>query len=331
MLHDIEEPSALPTVLKRMPSRRVILMCTGPDSTSLQMMRNAYQTVQQIGLREHFLLLADSLDTCEKTSVSTCLWSSRTQYLPPSNSISIERYWDWRFRFYHVKKRILADLVRLNYSVIQSDTDTYWVRNPFPLLERMNSSIIVQTDAPFANAGLIYARPGSSEALRLLDDVSWRIQLFQNHPYIVKRLVSFAKPPYYGNSDDQTILNDAIQSAVLKNRTFLGSTARYEAKNSHNYNNGPVWHTTKEYKQHTDNIKNVRSRGKTKRIVFDNQRYNYLALPLSEYDSIGIAPSRVFSHTTNNLAHVYVIHYAGVRGFAGKKEYLQRNRLWHTN
>ena len=35
----------------------------------------------------------------------------------------------------------------------------------------------------------------------------------------------------YANSDDQTLLNDAITSAVTRNRTFLGSTARFEAKN----------------------------------------------------------------------------------------------------
>ena len=55
-------------------------------------------------------------------------------------------------------------------------------------------------------------------ALRLLDEVAWRVQLLQNHPEIVARIVPFARPPYYANSDDQSLLNDAIVSAVLRNR-----------------------------------------------------------------------------------------------------------------
>ena len=37
----------------------------------------------------------------------------------------------------------------------------------------------------------------------------------------------------YANSDDQTLLNDAIVGAVIGNRTFMGSTARYEARNKY--------------------------------------------------------------------------------------------------
>ena len=44
---------------------------------------------------------------------------------------------------------------------------------------------------------------------------AWRIDLFQNHPEVVPRLVPFATPPFYGNSDDQTIFNDVLISASL--------------------------------------------------------------------------------------------------------------------
>ena len=89
-------------------------------------------------------------------------------------------------------------------------------------------SIITMKDTALANAGVVYARPGSAKAQELLDDVAWRVQLFQNWPEIVPEIVPYAKPPYYANSDDQTLLNDAIVSFVTGNRTFLGSTARYE-------------------------------------------------------------------------------------------------------
>ena len=84
-------------------------------------------------------------------------------------------------------------------------------------------------DVGLANAGVLYARPGPC-ALGLLEETAWRIQLLQLHPEIVARIVPFARQPFYANSDDQTLLNDAILSAVIGNRTFLGSTARYEAR-----------------------------------------------------------------------------------------------------
>ena len=37
----------------------------------------------------------------------------------------------------------------------------------------------------------------------------------------------WSREPYYANSDDQTLLNDAIVSAVTGNRTCLGSTMPY--------------------------------------------------------------------------------------------------------
>lgn len=51
----------------------------------------------------------------------------------------------------------------------------------------------------------------------------------------------------YANSDDQTLMNDAILSAVINNRTFLGSTARYEAKNKYNPK-APEWGLQQESK-----------------------------------------------------------------------------------
>ena len=52
-------------------------------------------------------------------------------------------------------------------------------------------------------------RPGRASQL-MLEEVTWRIGLFQNHPEVLPRLVPFATPPFYSNSDDQTIFNDAI-------------------------------------------------------------------------------------------------------------------------
>ena len=291
MLADIEEPGVLQNASASMTN--IVVMCTGPDARSRQMTLNAYRSIDKIGLGRAVLVLADSLETCEKLPLPWCMWSSSVVNFRPAQSLSLARFWDWRFRFYHVKKRLISDLVRLQKHVIQSDTDTYWFRDPFPVLEIMNSSVVVQSDGPFANAGLVYARPGSAEALHMLDDVAWRIRLFQNRPSIVSRLVSFAKDPFYANSDDQTILNDAIQSAVLKRATFLGSTARFEAKSRHS-KHGPAWRDTREYKEHLETIKRVWALGQTRSVKYQDRTHNYKRFPLAAHDSVAIAPSSLF-------------------------------------
>lgn len=207
-------------------------MATGPDSTSVAMTKNALVSLQSVGLRRNVLVLADSWKTCAELLDPPCFWSSRVLRKPPSESIVMTKFWDWRFKFYFVKKHYIASLVRGGFSVLQADTDTVWSHDPFPVLRSMaGSSIITMKDVGLANAGVVYARPGSAAGQALLDDVAYRVQLLQNWPEIVPTIVPWARPPYYANSDDQTLLNDAIVSAVIRNRTFLGSTAQFEAKN----------------------------------------------------------------------------------------------------
>lgn len=220
-------------------------MATGPDRNSVQMAQNALVSLQSIGLRKHVLMLADSWETCTLKVGMPCSWSSRVLRARPSESLTMKQFWDWRFKFYYVKKQLMANLVRGGYSVLQADTDTVWLYDPLPVLRSMPASVITMDDAPIANAGVMYARPGSAAAQHLLDDVAWRVQLFQNWPEAVARVVPWARPPYYANSDDQTLLNDVILSAVLHNQTFLGSTARFEAKNRYNPT-APPWDSKPE-------------------------------------------------------------------------------------
>ena len=127
---------------------------------------------------------------------------------------------------------------------------TIWAFDPFPMLIAMASdgaSVIVQWDFPIANAGLMYATArvpgGAGYGTALLEELAWRIKLFQRAPEAVGLVVAFAKPPYYANGDDQTLLNDCIVSFALRNRTFLGSTARFEARSKHNPNATQRWTT----------------------------------------------------------------------------------------
>ena len=267
-LRDLEAPHVLHNAASRRstPAGDVILLASGPDDNSLSMAQNAAHMMERLGLRRHALLLVDSIETCERVGerivgADGCFWSSRVMGVRPSDSISMQRYWDWRFRLYWPKKHYMAELIRLGFSVLQIDTDVVWVHDPFPLLHAIsrgvNATLIAQGDNPFANAGILYARPGRQSQL-ILDELTWRIGLFQNHPSVVPRLVPFAKPPFYSNSDDQTLFNDIILSAALGNRSWLGSTARMEASSRHNGKAMPTWQSLPEAPRHNQQIGLVR-------------------------------------------------------------------------
>ena len=50
----------------------------------------------------------------------------------PSESIVNTKFWDWRFRFYYVKKLYNARLVELGFAVLQADTDTVRTQHDSP-------------------------------------------------------------------------------------------------------------------------------------------------------------------------------------------------------
>eukprot|EP00966_Prymnesium_polylepis_P178125 4124918-Prymnesium_polylepis.1 len=119
-----------------------------------------------------------------------------------------------------------------------------------------------------------------------------------HRPEIVPEIVPFAKAPYYANSDDQTLLNDAIVSAVTGNHTFLGSTARYEAKNRYNPA-GPPWESVQESAQWRRLLGKLyrRQRSRTVWIPWDRRSTRYSILPLDgANDSVALAPRALFAH-----------------------------------
>ena len=278
-LRDLEAPHVLRNAASRRatPAGDVILLASGPDDNSLSMAQNAAHMMERIGLRRHALLLVDSIETCERVGerivgADGCFWSSRIAGARPSDSISMQRYWDWRFRLYWPKKHYMAELIRLGFSVLQIDVDVVWVHDPFPVLHAIsrdvNATLIAQGDNPFVNAGILYARPGVQSQL-ILDELTWRIGLFQNHPGVVPRLVPWAKPPLYANSDDQTLFNDILLTAALGNRSWLGSTARMEASSRHNGKARPLWQDLPEAPRHNTQIGLVRRLSAFRRVVLD--------------------------------------------------------------
>ena len=344
---DLEAPGALLGAAAQLArtvgtQRELILMATGPDATSIAMTNNSLVTLSALGLRRHVLLLTDSWTTCEMLSrpPGMCFWSSRMLHLRPADSLTLRQFWDYRFRFYYIKKKYMYRLVEGGFSVLQADTDTVWLHDPFRMLREMKTtSIICMRDTGLANAGIIYARPGSRAALQLLDEVAWRVQLFQNHPEIVGRIVAFSKPPYYANSDDQTLLNDAIVGAVIGNRTFLGSTARFEARNRY-HPNAPEWAAQPESKTERAELRLLwRSQkgasttvpwGETSGTMQTGRRVRYITLPFKygDGDGLALAPRALFAHMPFTPTAA-ITHLTAARGFNAKVSALRRIKMWN--
>jgi len=305
---------------------------SGPMPSSVDMALNAMASLDAVGLGQHILLLADSAETCDTFHGYSCYWSSRVLRVAPSDSITVQKFWDWRFRFHYVKKAYLSRLVFHGFSVIQADTDTVWNRDPFPVLRSMPSSLITIRDRGICNAGLVYARPGSRQTRDIIDEVAWRVQLLQHYPETVAKLVHYAEPPYYANSDDQTILDDAVVSAVLRNRSWLSSTFRWEAR--HRYKAAGVeWATQPEYREHR------RKREIFRRLAVSTElrvpwinatrtriTYDRWALPPSN-DSFSVAPRALFAplpyHPDNAVTHLMA-----ARGFKSKVAVLKQIGKW---
>lgn len=336
---DVEEPGVLVDVASAIasPDREVVLVVTAGDDNSVRMADACLSQLHALGIDAHTIVVTDEVKSCSrlgKLHRAKCLWSSRVLKRAPARSTSMDKFWDGRFRFYAAKKAYLASLVRQGFRVFQSDADAVFARNPLPVFRSLpsNCSVVVQTDGPIANAGMMYARPGTRASQRLLDEVAWRIQLFQHRPSTIERVVRFATTPYYANSDDQTILNDAIVSFVTGNRTFLGAQARFEAKNSHNRHATFSWTSLPEYQEWKRGITSTWKRSRqiawtpyrvngTK--IHSRRKHHVVGFPFFDEprDYVCLAPHWLISHMPHTPKN-YVTHLARARGMTAKMKAL---------
>ena len=139
---------------------------------------------------------------------------------PQHDSVLVKKWWDMRFYFYNVRKHMLSRLAgELGYNVLQTDTDVAWFANPFPALKAGalgEHQLVIQPDLPLANAGVMYAqriRPTDAAAW-VLRELITRIRAFSFHPELVPKLLPWARPPFFSNADEQSLLNDCLASSI---------------------------------------------------------------------------------------------------------------------
>lgn len=326
---DIESPGVLYSVASRVaPAREITILFTAGDVISLRMTNIAL--LQMRTFDSPVLVITARAKHCETLNTTACAWSSRVLKHAPARSVSLDKFWDGRFRFYAAKKSYLAQLTRLGFSVFQADSDAIWMRDPWPVFRRLPEAcrITVQADGPIANAGMIFTRPGSSASQMLLDDVAWRIQVFQNRPSIIAEVVKFAREPFYANSDDQSILNDAIQSAVLGAPRFLGSQARFEAKSRHNPYATLDWGSRPESAMWHADLSNTWKRSQRLHFASSGRTHTLVAFPLHADPSsaVCIAPKWLVGHMPVQTKQ-YITHLARARGLLAKLQAMCQNNI----
>ena len=99
-----------------------------------------------------------------------------------------------------------------------------------------------------------------------------------------------------------TVAPQVIISATLGSRSFLGSTARFEARSGHNDQHGPEWGTLPEAKRHQQQIHEV----KLQRRVWRGLKLPWVSggrlgpkintVPIGFGETIALAPMELFGH-----------------------------------
>ena len=278
---DIEQPGALAKAAAEIAYKKEIFLVCGDGSAYAS--PTALNTVLQLyALRiRHVLYMSDGPEACARLrrAVPTlaCAWSSIINTSKPAHdSVLVRKWWDMRFYFYNVRKHILSRLAgELGYNVMQTDTDVAWFANPYPALKHGpmgEHQLISQPDLPLANAGVVYAqniKSKSDPAAWVLNELIERIRAFSFHPDIVPRVLPWAKPPYFSNADEQSLMNDVLASAISGQPCFIFSTAIMEVKyGGTKRTKGFVWEKTPEAMTKPKLMALVRSR---------NERHDYKA------------------------------------------------------
>ena len=117
----------------------------------------------------------------------------------------------------------------------------------------------------------------------------------------------------------RTVAPQVIISASLGSRSFLGSTARMEARSRHNGQHGPEWGMLPEAKRHQQQILQVtRQRRNWKGLklpwLSDGLGPNVNTVPIGFGETVALAPLTLFGHLkTGGAASVVKRHLGGAR------------------
>ena len=217
----------------------VMLLCIG-GSGSMRAGMNLVMNFRTMGLY-NMLILAPERAVCDDLWAAlpslACVWWPSIFHGERPKSLYNTMFSRAALAFFEARKILLEQLVvthRLN--VLHLDADTVWFANPYPLFKTLYAdySLIIQTDNPFANAGIMYVqniRDGDAAAW-VLQELNRRIARFTYHPETVTALPNsgWSTPPHFANADEQANLNDIITTALNGRPTYSAGVEFYEAR-----------------------------------------------------------------------------------------------------
>ena len=238
---DLDYPSTLPRVLRSAAADgEVMLLCMGNDGTQRQA-ANLVLSLRAMGLY-HMLTMAPDRNTCAALwrilpSLACVWWPSQFAREKP-RSLYNNMFSRTALAFFEARKQLLERLVlHHRCNVFHVDGDTIFFANPYVAFKTLyqQHNLIVQTDNPFANAGVFYLQnvKDGDAASWVLKELNRRIARFTYRPESVQQLPNSAwasAPPYFANADEQANLNDVIASSLSGMMSFSGGVEFMEAR-----------------------------------------------------------------------------------------------------
>jgi hypothetical protein len=237
---DVEEAGTLRRAVEAAAAGgEVMLLCIG-GSGSMRAGMNLVMNFRTMGLY-HMLILAPDRGVCDGLwsalpSLACVWWPARFTADRPA-SLYNTMFSRTALAFFEARKILMERLVvtyRLN--VLHLDADTVWFANPYPLFKTLykDYTLIIQTDNPFVNAGIMYVQnvaPGDATAW-VLEELNRRIDRFTYRPESVRELPSsgWSTAPHFANADEQANLNDIVTTVLNGKPTYAAGVEFYEAR-----------------------------------------------------------------------------------------------------
>ena len=181
---DLDLPETLPQAVRASAADgEVMLLCIG-GSGSMRAGMNLVMNFRTMGLY-HMLILAPERAVCDNLwtalpDLACVWWPSQFGAKPKPKSLYNTMFSKIALAFFETRKVLLERLV-LNHklNVLHLDADTVWFANPYPYFKTLykDYSLIIQTDNPFVNAGILYVQNAHDG-----DAAAWVLQVRSPSP-----------------------------------------------------------------------------------------------------------------------------------------------------
>mmetsp|Transcript_21978 Transcript_21978/g.48246 ORF Transcript_21978/g.48246 Transcript_21978/m.48246 type:complete len:378 (-) Transcript_21978:114-1247(-) len=228
---NVDDPEALKTAVNVAGlDGNVVLVAVGGAPQHLLTALNLIHNLRHRGRSDNVLLLTSSERDCRFIAaqhivpVRVCTWSDKLSkpsdwWAQLDNSKGATRLWHLRLHFF-------AQVLELVPSVglLMTDTDVCFSDNPFPYLEGLNMTVVLNGTPDAINIGLMYARKApdipDDGTLRLFSEIDRRLAAFRLAGQNTDRVTGARNGQVMW---DQAVVNDVYHQLITGNKTYFRS------------------------------------------------------------------------------------------------------------